>query len=356
MKKINWKRKVTEKDYILAIIVVSVIVIGFFVYVNFVPKTLFEMKTSVEIIEITGDCEECLDIGLSLEALLKQNEDIKLSKKTFDYNSDEAKSLIADYNIEKIPAIIVKSKDITQLDLDEQFFSVEKDYALFDKGVPYVELSSGEIKGLVSIKEIYDSKCFDCVSLSQTQDQLESFGIKIQDSEKIPSSLSLGRDLIKENNLEFVPALLISKEIEEYWWVFPQIKGSLIKMEDYYVFEDPIPPYKDLTTGKVKGVVDVTYLTDDSCIDCFNITDLKDSFLRVGVFIDNEGYIEVSSSNGKLLIEKYGITAVPTMILSEEILDYEALKAPLEQVGTFEEDNKFIFRELDKLNVKYREL
>ncbi len=207
-----------------------------------------------------------------------------------------------------------------------------------------------------NVKEVYDSSCEDCTSLFQVQKQLEGLGIKIDNYEVIDSEFASGIKLIEENDLNFLPSLLISKEIEKYWWVFDQMKRSLIEKDDYYVFKTPISPYKDISTGEVKGIVDITYLTDKSCEDCFDVTKLKGSFQSMGVYIDNEKYVDVSSSEGKNLLSKYSIIAVPTVILSEEISDYDSIVDVLKQVGTFEKDKVFIFRKLDSLNVKYKEL
>ena len=76
----------------------------------------------------------------------------------------------------------------------------------------------------------------------------------------------------------------------------------------------------------------------------------------MGVYINNEKYVDVSSSEGKTLLSKYDITAIPTIILSKEISDYETIKKTLEQFGTFEQDGKFVFRKLDVLKVKYQDL
>jgi thioredoxin-related protein len=346
------RKKVTEKDYFAVMIIAVVIVLAFFIYVTFIPKSSAK-EISVEIIEIVGECEDCFDVSSFENILAEKN--TKIKKETLDYNSEEAKFLIEEYNIKSVPAIVILSKNIGELELDGQIFSVKEKSAVFDKSVPYIDLNSDEIKGLVNIKEVYDSNCKDCMSLSQLQESLEELGIRIENYEAIASSSLTGKKLIIKNNLNFLPNLLISKEIQEYWWVFPQIKDSFVEEENYYVFKTPLPPYKEISSGKVKGVVDITYLTNNSCEDCFNITQLKGSFQNLGIYIDNEKYIDVSSAEGKNLLEKYNITAIPTAILSEGIQDYDSIKEVLEQVGTFE-NNRFVFRELEELNVEYQKL
>jgi len=347
-------KKVTEKDIIAFIVIISIIALGFFIYANFIPKPLFKEKPiSIEAIEITGQ-EGLFDVSQVLSAL---SGNIEIKSRTLDYNSEEAKSLIETYNIKTVPALILKSKRINEIGIDTSTFTINNNAAVFDKSVPYLELSSGEIKGKVELIEVYDPNCKDCASLSQYEKQFESLGIMVKNYNAIEYSSDQGKQLVEENSLTFSPSLLMSKEIEEYWWIFPQVKNALTETDKYYVLKDPASPYKDLSTGKVKGIVDIIYLTDKSCEDCFDITNLKQSFQSLGVFIDNEKTIDISSSEGKNLIKKYSITKVPTVILSKELsTDYLQIKNVLEQVGTFEADSSYVFRELDQLNAKYKEI
>ena len=352
------KKKISEKDYLAVIIIISLIAILFFIYVNFIPKSLFNSgnKISTEIIEITADnCEDCFDVKGLADSLIKDTIKIK-SRESFDYNSKEGKKLIDEYNLKQVPALILISNNIEDIEGLSGIFSIDGKKAIFDKAVPYIDLNSGDVKGLINLKEVYDPSCKDCASLSQIRNQLEKLGIKVNNYETVTSSSLEGQKLINENDLIFLPNLLISKNINEYWWVFDQIKTSFNEKDNYYVFKNPISPYKDLKTGEIKGVVDVTYLTNSSCEDCFNATLLKPSFQKLGIFINSEKNIDISSSEGKSLLSKYNIIAIPTVILSKGISDYESIKEILEKIGTFEKDNVFVLRKLDTLNVKYQEI
>ena len=347
-------KKVTEKDILIFIIIVTAIVGVYFVYVNFIPKSLFVKKISVEIIEITGDCNDCFDLNLIIKEI--NTNGMRVDKKTLSYDSEEGKKLITKYSLERAPALVVLSKNLDKLGLSPDTFSIKGNSAVFDKSVPYIDLNSEDIIGLVRLKEIYDSSCAECSSLSGFKKQLEAVGIGIEEYESIDSNSENGKNLIAQNNLKFTPSLLISKDIENYWWVFSQLEESLTENDEYYVLKNPVFPYKDLTTQSIKGKVDITYLTDNSCENCYNISILKSSFQSLGIYIDDENYVDISSTQGKGFLSKYEITAVPTVILSKEIKDYELIKEALEQVGTFETDGKFIFRKLDLLNVEYTDL
>ena len=351
VKKKNWTE---EKGLLLTIAVLSVVVLVLFNYVYGIPTSATNKQYSVKIIEITGDCEDCFNASALADALIKEDNLKVKSRKTLNYNSQESKEIIDKYNLKTIPALIILSKDIGKIGIDTQVFSIKDNYALFDKGVPYIDLKTDEVKGLVQLKEIQSDNCVECTPLLNLKEQFEKMGIKVGDYEIIGSSSEKGKEMIKKNELNFTSALLISKNIQEYWWIFNQLKGDLLEKQDYYLFKYPLPPYLNLENGKIKGRVDITFVENKSCEDCFDVDKLKASFEGLGVYFSSEKSVDVSSVTGKNLLNKYNITAIPTIILSKEIQDYSLIKGVLERVGTFEDDGKFVFRKLDSLKAKYQ--
>ena len=73
-------------------------------------------------------------------------------------------------------------------------------------------------------------------------------------------------------------------------------------------------------------------------------------------YFDSEKYVEIDSLEGKKIKSDYNITKIPTIILSEEILDYDGINVLLDKTGTIEKDKVFIFREINQLQVKYQEI
>jgi hypothetical protein len=351
-------KKVKEKDYLIAGSIIIGIVFLFFIYVNFIPKPLFNSddKIPLEIIEITADdCKSCFDVQGFADSLIKSNIKVK-SRESFEHDSEKGKELINKYDLEKIPALIIISNKLNEIEGLNEIFSIEGKKAIFDKAVPYMDLNSGTVKGLVNLKEVYDSNCKDCSSMSPIKDQFEKIGIKVESYEIIDSSSIEGEKLINENDLTFLPSLLVTKDIAEYWWIFDQMKKSFNEKDNYYVLNFKSLPYREISTGQIKGIVDITYISDKTCEDCFNVTKLKVAFQNLGVFINNEEYIDISTTKGKNLLSEYNITAVPTVIFSKEIQDYDTIKEVLEEVGSFEKEGVFVFRKLDALNEKYKKL
>ena len=336
---------------------IIVVLMAILVIILLFPNSVKVFKISsgekiygVEVIKLTG-CEKCMQLTPALAIIQKANVKIK-SEKEISYNSDEGRKLIAKYSIKKIPALIVIGKT-NKIKLDENIFSVNNKAFVFDKAVPYLDLKTNELKGIVDLIEVYDSNCKECSSLSKIQAAFDNSQIKIGNYEKIEAGSEKGKKLIDENNIDKLPSLLVGKEVSEYWWVFNSIQQLLSEKASYYLFNELAFPYKEIKTGKIKGKVVSTYLVNNSCLDCYNVSMLKEAFANLGVYVASERSIDIASEEGKELVKSYNITAIPTAILSDEISDYEKLKEVLLQVGDFS-GKKYVFRKLDVLNVKYQ--
>lgn len=120
------------------------------------------------------DCVGCRDITPIIDSIKNKNVDIT-EEKTLEVYSNEAKTLIEQYKIPKLPAVII-SGEIDKLELDN--FKEINDALLLDKiEAPYLDIISNDLKGKVSITEVIDSSCEKCRSLSSVADSLGQSGV-----------------------------------------------------------------------------------------------------------------------------------------------------------------------------------
>ncbi len=352
----NKKNQITEKDFLILIGIVSVIVVGYFLYTTLTPVYVIPTY-KLEFIEITADCDECFDFTTLKSDIEKQN--VEMNSKSIDYLSEEAQELIKEYSIEKIPAIVIKSKkieNIKPLIPKIESFKEYKNTLVFSESVPYTDVKTGELKGLITPISVYDSACKECASPYKQKTQLEQLGLKFNELVTLDISSEQGKSLLKEYNITSIPVIILSKDFEEYWWLTEGLEKYFEKIEDSYVLRVPPYPYKDISSKKIIGNVKVTYLVNESCKECFDVKQFSKSFQQVGVAVSSENSIDISSAKGKELINKYNIAAVPTFILSKDIQDYESLKQTFENIGTFESDGSYVLRNLEQLNVNYQKI
>ena len=144
-------------------------------------------------------------------------------------------------------------------------------------------------------------------------------------------------------------------DITENW----QQVGT-VENDGSYVLRAISPPYFDLNKNEVVGLVDVTYLSDKSCLDCYDV-EIHRQILTdprgIGVNINSEKKVDILDAGGKELVEKYSITKVPTVILSSDFSAYPFAN-DLGDFFTLEDDGSYVFRNLEAIgnNIVYNDL
>ena len=264
-----------------------------------------------------------------------------------------AKNLIEKYEIEKIPAIIITG-EINKTNFVD--FEEKKGALLFTKtSLPYTDAKTGKIKGVVSLTYISDASCDKCIDLTTLIEQIKT-SVTIRNEKII--DLEEASSLVKQYNIEKIPTLILSKDLEEYKDIAALWKTiGTTEADGSYITRNITAPYLDLKKGKVVGLVDLIMLTDKSCTKCYNVTLHKPILARFGVELNSERTVDISDSEGKELVKKYNIKLVPTTILSKDADFYPALKQIWQQGGSIENDETYVFREMSAMtNIVYKNL
>jgi hypothetical protein len=284
------------------------------------------------------------------------------SERTIDASSAEAKSLISKYNVQKLPTALVTGQvnDSRLTGTLSQFGEIRGDaFVLTEIPPPYYDMSSSKVVGVVSFTAITDSTCNNCSSVSNMISSLTSAGITFGTNTTYDYSWQQAKSIIGKYNITKLPALIFSSDLGAYSTISEAWSTvGTVATDGSYVLTQVPPPFKDLTTGMIVGIVNVTYLYDSSCATCYNVS-IHHGIL-VGSFrvvLGTESTYDINSTQGKALISKYNITSVPTFIMSPDAKYYSAILSVWPNVGTNETDGWFIFRDMTALgNVTYMNL
>jgi len=294
---------------------------------------------------VGADCAECYDIGPALQ-ILQTDYNIK---KIENITMEKAEEYVKKYGLKRLPAIIFTG-DISALELPEL---EEKDGAKIFKKIPapYYDVDKKGIVGYVTMTRLVDETCKECFNISLIEGQMTQAGIIVKSAETLDVNSEKGKQLIEKYNIENVPTLLFNDELLAYEQIQQVWKDFGTEEKDgTLVLRTLNPPYKDVKTGKLEGAVTMTYIVDKKCADCFETSAynklLKDSF---SLYVKEEKTIDAATKEGKDIIKKYNITALPTVILSSDASAYPTLPAAWKQVGTEEKDGAYVFREIGQL-------
>lgn len=225
----------------------------------------------------------------------------------------------------------------------------------------YAELELNKISGL-NIKEmssvnlivIKDKNCEECVDMNIAISEFKSLNVKFGDEKEY--DIKEADDLIKKYKIEKVPTLILSAEASKYS-VITNVWNQVGSVEEdgYYVLRRINPPYVELETNDVKGLVNLVMLNDKNCKECYDVTRHKLAIAKVRMFIKDEKKIDINSDEGKELIKKYKIVKIPTILLSEEALDYPQFDQIWSGVGDVADDGTLVFRNVETMGT-YKDL
>ena len=366
-------KSIISKHFNLENIFIGVtILLGIIVIINIVLTHNLnqELKKSTEVIqeklkpakiELTivqnSKCSDCFDISTAVNHI--KNANVNISREsTVDFSSQEGKSLIKKYGLGKLPSVIIKG-EIEKLAI--QGLEKKGDALIFSQiSPPYTDASTGKTVGKVVLLHLKDPACEKCNDLTALINQLRAAGVKIAEEKIIEPGSDEGKELIKKYNIDFAPTIILSQDAGSYELI-QQAWGQIGSRETdgAYVFRGgaayPQFPSMNLTTGKLRGLVNIVYLADKSCAECYDVNRHREILVQgFSVKLDKEEAYDISDAKGKELAAKYNITKVPTVILSDEMGAYPSSQA-LRQFFSVEKDNAYVFRQVQSVGT-YKDL
>lgn len=307
----------------------------------------------IEIVEPT--CSDC-DIS-SLKTQIESSSNVKVTDaKTLQFSSSEAKQLISQYSIKRIPVLIISGEmdksNVVSL-WDQLNGRKVDDKIIVESTPPYIDAQTNSMVGRVSVTRLIDSSCSYCLSTDNVVNSIKQFGVKITEDKTFEYTSDEAKILISKYGVKEVPVLIISKDIVEYESIM-QVWSQLdvVEKDGFYVLHSN-PPYRNLSSGKIEGLVSLVMLTDNSCSDCYDVTVHKQIVQGLGVKIVNESTYDINSTKGREFLSKYNITNVPTILVSPDTWVYADFTVIWKTVGTVESDGWYVFRKTEQMG-KYR--
>ena len=110
--------------------------------------------------------------------------------------------------------------------------------------------------------------CKDCKDINEVVDIIKKANVNIKEETALTQTEA--SDLIVKYGIQKLPSVIIIGETDKV-----KITGFEQK-DDALVFNAQLPPYFDLKTNNIVGLVELTLITDPSCSEC---TDLADSIV-----------------------------------------------------------------------------
>ena len=357
---INTDNFAASKTLLIALLAAFVIFSGVNAYLlgdvsSKITGKVLEMKelhrpANLEVVKLVPEnCEDCFNIERAVVDLKGKNVNVT-SEKTISAESAEAKQFIEAYGLETLPALMITGEINKSESLKNFFNSVGKidgEVALYTKIEPvFFDLKENSVKGRVKVISIVDSGCASCTNFEGFVDYLRQNRVSISESREVEWNSAEGKELLKKFNLVKAPALLVSEDISEYKLIPALMRNQLNATisQGWFAMSAFKAPYREVSSGKVVGLAELILLKDSSCSECYDVKVNKNILARFGIVFGSEKEIDVSSSEGKALVEKYKIKKAPIIIISPEGKYYNDFITAWDGVGSTESDGWYIMR------------
>ena len=302
---------------------------------------------------VDSACTDCFGLAQVVDAVKATGAQVK-EEKSFEFSSSDAKSLISKYGITRIPTVIISGETNKTADFRtslSSFGEFKSDGSLVVTKIPpvYIDVATGKAVGRVFLTLLTDKGCSGCADISGFSELLKSGGVSIAGENDLDFSNESAKALIQTYKIERLPAAIISSDASAYDLFNSQQLDALISKESdgTFILRKTNPPYLDVASGKTVGKVQLVNLVADSCSQCYNVSVHKGGLAQLfGFFYSSEETFDVNSSEGKSLVEKYSITEVPTILLSQDAKFYDGMNDTWKNLalGTEESDGWFVFR------------
>ncbi|MBI4739026.1 hypothetical protein HY772_05710 [Candidatus Woesearchaeota archaeon] len=356
------KTRETPNHY-AGLLISLIAVLALIVVYNFVVMQSLNKKVSVDVekaqeaakpalISLTAiyptDCAVCKDLTTAVQQVKKLNVNVT-SSQDFVAGSLDAQALIEKYAIKKLPALLIKG-DVDKL---AQAGLEKREGALIfaDPEPPYYDLEQEEVVGDIIVTIVKDSRCAQCSNLMSLVAQLEKgVGIVITETKQVELSSSTGQQLVQQYGIKQVPALLFSSDASAYPLIvqaWPQV--GTVESDGTYVLRQQNPPYMELPSRKIVGLVNVVYLTDKSCTACYDVNNHRQILTGFGMSFAKEETVDVSAARGAGLVKQYTVTKVPTIVISGDVSAYRGFDDIWKRVGSIESDGSYVFRNMEAM-------
>lgn len=253
---------------VVAIVVVGVLGFNAFLYYRMnlsdgaeVGESNADGTSTIELTLVQSKaCPECFDLNALVQPL-KDSGQISVSREeVVEYDSRAGKKLIKNYEIDKIPVILVRGDIEKVFDLASFLQNLGRqaeDGTLIVTNIPppYLELETGEIKG--KFKAIYLTRkaCTECYDVALHQQALEGLAMQPSEEEFIDDADPLAQEIIAKYAITSLPTLLLRGELNFYQpltEVWPTV--GTIEEDGTYIFrqgQDLMGPYYDLNSESV---------------------------------------------------------------------------------------------------------
>lgn len=194
-----------------------------------------------------NECQDCLNVSKYFEAL--EGQDIGmvfLDKRMLEADESEAKNLIREYNITKLPTLILDREAYEYAAFNQYLANsgerINNNFVIKEPIAPFFDLEKNETVGKVNVTIIDSANCANCTNISDLIGPISvQGGIVIDQIREINENNTEAQQLISQFNITKLPTMIFSKEMKYYYGLQDQWiqYGNSVEEDGEYILRSP---------------------------------------------------------------------------------------------------------------------
>lgn len=206
------------------------------------------------------------------------------------------------------------------------------------------ESGSTSAAGSLEVFLLTTPECDSCFDLDPLEEFLVKSGVEPASIESFAYDSKEGKKLVKRYEVKEVPTAILMGDVSINADLQELVAAITEERDGAYVVTKVQPPYLDLEQNKIRGDFNVVLIDDESCEECYDVTEHEIVFERLVMEPSAYETVDISTEEGKLLLDEYNIVAVPTILLRGDLEVYDQLVDVWAEAGSVEEDGTWVLR------------
>lgn len=198
---------------------------------------------------------------------------------------------------------------------------------------------------VVEVTELTAPACTECAKATNLEAALKnSTAVRLAAWRSVDYTTAEGKAFAQAHGLTRVPSAVITGETAKLQQKVQAFATLGATHADGSLAVSSLPaPYLEIASGLIRGRVTLTLIADTRCTTCYDPNRHQEILQQFGLAMDVRT-VDRSDSDGKKLVQRYRITAVPTYTLTGDVTAFPSLVKLWSTVGTVESDGAYVFR------------
>lgn len=212
-------------------------------------------------------------------------------------------------------------------------------------------------QNLVYVKAFVNENCIKCTQVEDYLEVYEKAWVNFWTIDIKKYNTLEYIDQFRKYNITKLPFIVFSEELNNYETISSSWNNTFGYRNEQmeYISTDITPPYFDIEAKKVKWLIDIVYIWNRNCDDCYKIESIIWILRKFWLRFNNVNKIDKDDKEAIKLIEKYNIDTFPVILLSENTKLYVNFSYFWKTIWSIEDDWSYILRKPWKIGLKIKE-